>query len=195
MNAAEILRELVAIPTPSAVSNLPLLEWVSGFVATRGWEARLLPYTDENRVAKGNLIVRPKGVSFEAPIDIAFVCHTDTVPYAESWADALNLRRTADEPVLHGCGACDVKGSLACFLAAMDEAGTGGVKPDIAMILSADEEIGCRGDGASAVGNESAHPIRDCERADIASCGHRGKRLRAGKSESARCGGAFGVSG
>src|SRR6202789_948404 len=143
MNAAEILQELVAIPTPSAASNLPLINWVVSFLQTRGWQASLFSYTDENGVDKANLIARPSATSPQSAIDLAFICHTDTVPFAQSWTEALQLR--ADGQYLHGCGACDVKGSLACFLAAIDSISTRQTHPDIALILTADEEIGCKG--------------------------------------------------
>jgi acetylornithine deacetylase len=147
MNAVEILRELVAIPTPSAVSNLPLIEWVAHFVHARGWRAEIFPYTDDHGVSKANLVARPSAASPEDVIDLAFVCHTDTVPFATSWADALQLRAKphSDGHSLHGCGSCDVKGSLACFLAAMNGADPTAIHPGLAVILTADEEIGCKG--------------------------------------------------
>jgi acetylornithine deacetylase len=94
MNAAEILRELAAIPTPSAASNLPLLEWVTPYVQAKGWHVQLFPYTDENGVAKANLIARPASApAANIPIDLAFVCHTDTVSIAASWTTALGICR------------------------------------------------------------------------------------------------------
>jgi len=100
ISAAEILRELVAIPTPSPVSNLPLLHWVKRFMETRGWRVELLPYDDESAVAKANLIAWPGPADRGEHIDLAFVCHTDTVPYAENWVGALVLEDREGE--LHG---------------------------------------------------------------------------------------------
>ncbi len=146
MNAAEILRELVAIPTPSAVSNLPLLEWVKRFLQAKGWHVRLFPYTDDNGIAKANLIARPASVPpGNVPIELAFVCHTDTVPFAANWTTALDLQSKDGQPFLHGCGACDVKGALACFLAALDNLAPVQTQPNVALVLTADEEIGCKG--------------------------------------------------
>jgi acetylornithine deacetylase len=143
MNAAEILQELVAIPTPSVVSNLPLINWVVDFLQKHGWQATLFPYTDENGVLKANLIASPSAATLQAAIDLAFVCHTDTVPFAQSWTEALQLR--LDGSSLYGCGSCDVKGSLACFLAALDSISAQQARPGTALILTADEEIGCKG--------------------------------------------------
>jgi acetylornithine deacetylase len=139
MTAAEILRELVAVPTPSAVSNLPLLAWVSEFLGARGWTVELLSYEDEAGVAKGNLIAWPGHGERLKHVDLVFVCHTDTVPFAEEWVGALVLEERGDN--LHGCGSCDVKGALACFLAAVGLDSFGSV----ALILTGDEEIGCKG--------------------------------------------------
>ena len=90
--AAEILSELVAIPTPSAVSNLPLLHWVQTFLEPRGWQLQFFPYTDESGVSKANLIARSSSSPPSSPIELAFVCHTDTVPYAANWPSALTLQ-------------------------------------------------------------------------------------------------------
>ncbi len=143
MTPAEILRKLVAISTPSRVSNLPLLHWVREFLEALGWHVEFLSYLDESAVEKANLIARPPSHVPNSSIDLAFVCHTDTVPYAEDWASALVL--TERDGMLHGCGSCDVKGALACFLAAVAAVHSDGLLPGIALILTADEEIGCKG--------------------------------------------------
>jgi acetylornithine deacetylase len=139
--AAEILRALVAIPTPSAISNLPLLQWVAAFLEPRGWQMQWLRWTDEAGIAKANLIARPS--SQNSPIALAFFCHTDTVPFATDWHGALTLE--PHENHLHGCGSCDVKGALACFLAAVSAAMAEDLPTGIALILTADEEVGCKG--------------------------------------------------
>jgi acetylornithine deacetylase len=46
---------------------------------------------------------------------------------------------------LHGCGSCDVKGALACFLAAVSGLEPNTIQAKVALILTADEEIGCKG--------------------------------------------------
>ena len=138
-----MLHELVAIPTPSSVSNLPLLRWVASFLEARGWRVELFPYEDESKVAKANLIAWPGASVLGEQIDLAFVCHTDTVPYAADWPGALVLDER--EGQLHGCGSCDVKGALACFLAAVSSVDSEAIRPKVALILTADEEIGCKG--------------------------------------------------
>jgi acetylornithine deacetylase len=47
--------------------------------------------------------------------------------------------------MLHGCGACDVKGFLACLLTVASEAAPDSMKAAVRIVLTADEEIGCLG--------------------------------------------------
>jgi acetylornithine deacetylase len=140
-SAAEILLELVAIPSPSAASNLPVLRWVAAYLEPLDWRIEWLNWIDDMGVEKANLIARLANAATDAPIDLAFVCHTDTVPYAANWPDALKLHE--HNANLHGCGACDVKGPLACFLAAA--AMVKSPSSRVALILTADEEVGCKG--------------------------------------------------
>ena len=141
--AIEILRELVAIPSVSPISNRAVMEAAARVLSANGWEARLLPYQDLHNVEKVNLIARPAGQS-SAMVDLAFVCHTDTVPFdIEAWPEATTL--VERDGMLHGRGACDVKGSLAAILGAIAEVPTSEIKRDVAVILTADEEIGCIG--------------------------------------------------
>jgi acetylornithine deacetylase len=143
VNAAEILRELVAISTPSSVSNIGLLDWVAEFVGRHGWRAEYLRYEDERGTAKANLIAWPGSLELRKRLDLAFICHSDTVPYHADWSGALVLEER--DGSLHGCGSCDVKGSLACFLAAVSESNSEAILPGVGLILTADEEVGCKG--------------------------------------------------
>ncbi|MDE3199820.1 MAG: hypothetical protein KGN79_02775, partial [Acidobacteriota bacterium] len=67
MKAAEILEKLVAIPTPSSASNVPLIEWVAKFLEERGWYSERHTYIDESGTAKANLIARPHKMEKDAP--------------------------------------------------------------------------------------------------------------------------------
>jgi acetylornithine deacetylase len=144
-DAAAILRELVAIPSVSRMSNRPLIERAAHYLLGAGWQIEELPYRDEAGIEKVNLIARPGHAAAvpEAAIELAWFCHTDTVPIAEGWRNATRLRE--DGGMLHGSGACDVKGSLACFLAAITKVRSEAVLPGVALVLTADEEVGCVG--------------------------------------------------
>jgi acetylornithine deacetylase len=144
MPPAAILRELVAISTVSSQSNRELVEWLQRYFEPLGWHERVLAYIDPEGNEKLNLIVSPEPLE-EGTVEaeLAIVCHTDTVPYATTWQDAMELRE--DNGMLHGCGACDVKGFLACMLAAASEIDRPRLKKRLCLVFTSDEEIGCRG--------------------------------------------------
>ncbi len=109
-----------------------------------GWDVAITTHVDANGFEKVNLIAAPSGQSVDDPsTELAFLCHTDTVPFAPDWAGATNPF-VKDEHV-YGCGACDVKGFLACLLTAVGEVATGDLIHGLRIVLTADEEVGCLG--------------------------------------------------
>jgi acetylornithine deacetylase len=143
-DVAEILSDLIRIPSNSAVSNRPLVEYAAGVLRSVGWSTRALSYLDSAGLEKMNMTAAPPRQNVADPdVNLVFMCHTDTVPWAEEWKEAL-------EPVLrdgnlHGCGACDVKGFLACLLAAISKPVLEAWPDGLRLVLTADEEIGCVG--------------------------------------------------
>jgi acetylornithine deacetylase len=137
------LSRLIPIPSVSSLSNRPVIAYAAAVLQTAGWTTREIAYIDDRGVEKVNLIAAPPGQSVtQREVDLAFFCHTDTVPYSPDWNQALHPIRSGD--MLHGCGACDVKGFLACLLAAAEvEKET--IKSSVRLVLTADEEIGCVG--------------------------------------------------
>jgi acetylornithine deacetylase len=140
----EILSDLIRIPSNSAVSNRPLIEYASSMLRAANWSARELPYRDPAGVEKVNLIAAPPGQDGSVrDVDLVFMCHTDTVPFAADWPDALNP--ILKDGNLHGCGACDVKAVLACLLAIIAESRADKFPDGLRLVLTAEEEIGCIG--------------------------------------------------
>jgi acetylornithine deacetylase len=139
-----VLQELVAIPTVSSQSNRALVEWLQRFFEPLRWHERVFSYTDADGNSKLNLIVSPEPLE-EGTIqaELAIVCHTDTVPYAATWQNATKLLENGG--MLHGCGACDVKGFLACMLVAASEMDRTPLTKRLCLVFTSDEEIGCRG--------------------------------------------------
>jgi len=134
MEVTDILLDLVSIPSVSPMSNAPVIEYARRHLA--GWKVKLYPYRDAAGVEKINLVATTKpGVA-----ELAFVCHTDTVPHDRAWTEA--VRPVIRGGKLYGRGSCDVKGFLACVLAAV--AKVEAEKP-LAIVLTADEEVGCVG--------------------------------------------------
>lgn len=144
LSPAALLRELVRIPSVSSLPNRPVMEFVRSVLQPRGWNVRELPYNDAAGVEKLNLMAIPPGQKTgDFSVDLAFVCHTDTVPYSAAWSQA--VEPAIEDGRLHGCGACDVKGFLACLLAAFASLRMTQYASTVALVLTADEEIGCIG--------------------------------------------------
>jgi acetylornithine deacetylase len=140
----EILRELIAVPSVSALSNLPLLDTIAALIEKQGWETRRFPFFADDGVEKANLLVVPRQFVSSLPaLDLLFVCHTDTVPYRHDWMAATRLEER--DGFLHGCGACDVKGSLAALLAAALQVNASALRIPVGFAFTADEEVGCIG--------------------------------------------------
>jgi acetylornithine deacetylase len=109
-----------------------------------GWQTQPFPYLDSDGKEKINLLAFPSQQNpSRADIDLAFVCHTDTVPFEPAWSEAIHpaLR----DGFLHGCGACDVKGFLASLLAAVADLQPADFRRSLCIVLTADEEVGCVG--------------------------------------------------
>lgn len=139
----EHLMNLIRIPSVSALSNRPVVEYAAEVLREIGWSTRELAYRDVAGVEKVNLIAAPAGQDVDVrQVELAFVCHTDTVPYASEWAGA--TVPFIQDGMVHGCGACDVKAILACLLTAAQSC-AGGYVAGLRLVLTADEEIGCVG--------------------------------------------------
>ena len=144
MSVETILAELVRIDSRSSVSNAAVVDYVLPRVEALGFRPRLLPYEDERGVKKSQLVaVYPKDFEDGGRVELALVGHTDTVPFDPAWREALAL--TEREGRLYGRGACDTKGFIAAALAALEETDLRGLARPLALVLTADEEVGCLG--------------------------------------------------
>jgi acetylornithine deacetylase len=133
----EILADLVRIDSVSSRSNAEIVDYLERRCAAMNLVTRRFPYLDDHGVEKVNLIALTDDVE---EVELALVGHTDTVPYDPHWTEATNL--TERDSKLYGRGACDTKGFIAAALTALES-----VKPNkpLALIFTADEEIGLRG--------------------------------------------------
>lgn len=101
-----------------------------------------------------NLMVTVPGVSDEARL--VYICHMDTVTLGDGWdADTPPLGATLRDDKLYGRGACDMKGGLACAIAALvhtlERVAADGALPrrGFSLICSVDEEDFMRGSEAA----------------------------------------------
>jgi acetylornithine deacetylase len=104
----------------------------------------LLPYVDDAGIKKFNLVaVAPRETKDTDEIELALVGHTDTVPFDPAWTEALTLTERDEE--LFGRGACDTKAFIAAALAAVERIELEKLARPLALVFTADEEVGCIG--------------------------------------------------
>jgi acetylornithine deacetylase len=135
--ALEILGKLVAFDTTSRGTNLPLIEWVEGYLDGHGVTHRRVPNADGT---KSNLLAT---VGPAVPGGVVLSGHTDVVPVdGQPWtSDPFSTVERGGR--IYGRGTCDMKGFLALALAAVPELKA--ARKPVHLAFSYDEEIGCLG--------------------------------------------------
>lgn len=137
MTPREMLARLVAFPTVSRDSNLPLIDFVEEHLRGHGVSACRVP-SDEG--AKENLYAT---IGPMVPGGVVLSGHTDVVPVDGQPWDTDPFELTARDGRLHGRGACDMKAFCAIALSLVPEMKR--LKRPIHLALSYDEEVGCLG--------------------------------------------------
>ena len=145
VSAIEILRQIVAIPSVNpALANddalrgeARMVEWLEPWFAAKGFCTQRVGATP----GRPNLLARFGGAAPKKTI--LFESHLDTVGIAGFQGDPFVLREKDGR--LYGRGACDTKGPLAAFLAALDAevlAALAKSATQIAWLGAIDEETG-----------------------------------------------------
>jgi len=135
----EILTRLVAFRSVSRDSNLDLVDWVEGYLASHGVTAQRV-YNAEGTKAALYATVGPSVAG-----GVILSGHTDVVPVdGQDWTSDPWIV-TERNGRLYGRGTCDMKGFDALALAAVPLALARGVKRPLQIALSYDEEVGCTG--------------------------------------------------
>jgi acetylornithine deacetylase len=140
--AEELLLDLVAIPSVSAQSNQPVVDYAAALLDPNVWQIRSDTYTDPSGIEKSNLLAFTRNTP-DSHVELAFVCHSDTVPFDPNWNEAVHP--AVLDGHLYGRGSCDVKSFLACALQSLQGLELSALRKPIALIVTADEEIGCVG--------------------------------------------------
>jgi acetylornithine deacetylase len=145
MTVQKTLSQLVAIDSVSACSNAKIVDYLSHHCEAIGLRVKSFTYKGDSGVEKVNLIALAGTVFTEGSpeVELALVGHTDTVPYDPTWNEALQL--TECEGKLYGRGACDTKAFIAAALAAIELVDLKTLRRPVALIFTADEEIGLIG--------------------------------------------------
>lgn len=135
----DLLDHLVAFPTVSSAPNRDLVAFVVDFLAARGVETTLVP---NGEGTKANLFAT---IGRKDRGGVMLSGHTDVVPVeGQAWSgDPFRLRDLDGR--LTGRGTTDMKGFLACALAAADRATRMDLATPLHLAFSYDEEIGCVG--------------------------------------------------
>ena len=137
--SAEMLARLVSFDTTSRNSNLALIDSIRAWLDSHGATWR------ESRNAAGDKANLHVMIGPQAAGGIALSGHVDTVPVdGQAWSsDPFTLR--ADGGKLYGRGAADMKGYVACFLAAVPELMAMKLARPVHLLITYDEEVDCAG--------------------------------------------------
>ncbi len=144
MTARETLAQLVSIDSVSSRSNAEMIRLLSSRCEAMGLRVKRFPYADENGVEKINLVALA-GADFSSStsVELALVGHTDTVPYDPNWTQATTL--VEREGRLFARGSCDTKGFISAALTAAESMDLKRLRQPLALIFTADEEVGLVG--------------------------------------------------
>lgn len=142
MDAIQHLNELIRFDSVSSKSNVPITDHVERLLKQRGFEVERLEYDDKLGIRKASVVAKlGSGTG-----GMAYFGHTDVVPASPWFTDKHGpFEPTIKEGKLYGRGSCDMKGSVACALAAVERIRVADFKRPIYLTCTADEEIGYGG--------------------------------------------------
>ena len=149
MDAKELTKTLIGYNTVSVLSNVEVMDYLTGTLESVDCEVERVEYTDSAGVLKVNLIGRKGRDTGER--GLAFLGHIDTVP-AIGWSANPFEARIADGK-MYGRGSCDMKGSVACMIEVASRYSASQLDAPLYVVITADEEVGYF--GASAVVEKS----------------------------------------
>ena len=134
-----LLARLIAFDSVSDASNLRVVDFGEGYLASIGVESRRAPNASGDKAA----LLATIGPRVDGGVVLSG--HTDVVPTeGQAWTgDPFTLRQAAGR--LYGRGACDMKGFDACVLAMVPTFRAAPLKRPVHIVLSYDEETTCLG--------------------------------------------------
>ena len=135
----DIMCHLVAFPTVSKDSNLPLIDWVETYLKSHYINAHRC-YNDEKDKAALFAHVGP-----ETAGGVVLSGHSDVVPVAGQLWEQDPWTVLKKDNRYYGRGTCDMKGFVALAIWALVEARYADLQKPLQLALSYDEEVGCLG--------------------------------------------------
>lgn len=139
MKTRELLADLVAFNTVSHLSNVDLIDYIARYLAHHGVGSTIVPSPDGQKASLYATI----GPS--APSGIILSGHTDVVPATPDGWHSPPFALTARDWRYYGRGTADMKGFIACALAAVPAWLQENLQAPVHLALSHDEETGCLG--------------------------------------------------
>ena len=134
-----ILQRLLSFDTTSSNPNMDLMLYVHELLAQHGIAAVLIP---DATGGKANLYA---SVGPEGQGGVMLSGHTDVVPVlGQNWT-VPPFAMTERDGRIYGRGATDMKGFVACAIAALLHAADQPLQVPLHLALSYDEEVGCMG--------------------------------------------------
>lgn len=138
MHVEEILAQLVSFPVLGGQSNMSILNWIKEHLNSHGIESYLVPNKENNKASLHCRI----GPAVDGGVILSG--HMDVVPVeGQNWETDPFVLTDKNDGKLYGRGTCDMKGFLACCLAAIPKMMNANLKKPIYFAFSYDEEIGC----------------------------------------------------
>jgi acetylornithine deacetylase len=136
---ADILDRLVGFDTTSHKTNIPLILYVEDYLRGQGVASYLVP-TEDGQKASLFATIGPEDVA-----GVALSGHTDVVPVEGQAWDSDPFALTLRDGRYYGRGTTDMKGFLACVLAAVPRFKAAKLNKPVHIAFSYDEEVGCIG--------------------------------------------------
>ncbi|MEO0504586.1 MAG: acetylornithine deacetylase [Bacteroidota bacterium] len=138
MTVEQILAKLVSFPVLGGESNLSIIRWIEDYITSYGIEVHLVPNEEGNKASLHCRI----GPAVDGGVILSG--HTDVVPVeGQAWTTDPFVLTDKGDGKLYGRGSCDMKGFIACCLAALPEMVKAELKIPIYFAFSYDEEVGC----------------------------------------------------
>jgi acetylornithine deacetylase len=138
-SSKDILASLVSFDTVSRNSNLDCIAWIEGYLDRLGVKHQRI-YDETGNKSNLWATLGPKDVP-----GYILSGHTDVVPVDDQdWTDS-PFKLTERDGKLYGRGSCDMKGYVACCLAAVPDMLKANLKKPLHLAFSYDEEVGCWG--------------------------------------------------
>ena len=138
MTVEKILAKLVSFPVLGSESNMSIINWIKEYVESYGITTTLVPNAEGNKASLHCRI----GPAIDGGVILSG--HTDVVPVeGQEWkTNPFELTDIGDGK-LYGRGSCDMKGFVACCLAALPDMVKANLTKPIYFAFSYDEEVGC----------------------------------------------------